>query len=216
MQPHFPPACGDVIITLHGSTIQTGGAGHVDVFISSNAEPTAPDLVDSFSVKFRITPEAGSVADGLQFVDPQSDSQLLFSQYIFSGNSLFAPLGPLGLVSTEVNTNDLYIGGDSTIDVLGRALDKDSTPMLLFRLDLSAATAVNGNRFTLQVVDDPVTEFTDPDISPLTIDDSSFAALTVTAVPEPGAMGLILSGTAAAAIRYRRRRQAELSTNENR
>jgi hypothetical protein len=205
------PACvrGDVLISFQGSTIPTGGTGLVDVFISSNAPVTAPDIVDSFSVKFRITPQAGSVSSGLQFIDPQSDSQLQLPHYIYNGNSLFAP-GPVGAVSTASNTNDTYIAGDATFDGQGRSLDINSTPLLLFRLDLSAATAANGDRFSLEMLNDPATSFLDTGFSQLSIDSSSYAPLTLTAVPEPGSVAVILTGTVAAAIRHRRRKRAAL------
>lgn len=196
---------GDVFITYSGQTISPGGTGYIDVFVSSNAPATAPDLIDSFSVRFQITPLSGSVVDGLQFLDPQSDAQLAMPNYLFAGDSLFSP-GPTGAVSTTLNTNDTFIAGDGTISGNGRALDLSVAPFLLFRLDLAAANAVAGDKFNISVVNDASTSFLDTAAAELVIDSSSFAPLEITAVPEPTAF-TALSVAAVFAIRRFRRKQ---------
>lgn len=201
-------AHGGVLIRYSGSTITAGGSGFVDVFVSSDAAAATPDVLDSFSAQFLITPIGGAPAAGLQFVDPQSDSQLGQANYVFFGDSLTPP--PLGLVSSVTNANDTYVGGDATVSGLGVALDATSPEKLLFRLDLSAAQATVGSQYALQLVNSGGTSFLDPSFSALTIDSSAFGPFTLTAaVPEPSSCcvaALVLCGVV---LRARRRGAAK-------
>ncbi len=155
------------------------------------------------------------MSNGLQFVDPQSDSQLGMGNYVFAGNSLTPP--PIGLVSTATNTNDTYIGGDATLNAIPVGLNNTQSPFLLFRLDLSAALANVGDQFTIQLQSGQFySDLTDP-LSELPItgsfagSDGSFAPFTITAVPEPNSTGLILIGSAVGFwMRRRKNRKTHL------
>lgn len=197
----------DVIVNYQGSTIGYGSTGFVDVFVSSDADPLTPDILDSFSAHFLITPVGGAVVNGLQFTDPQSDSQLGHANYVFFGNSLLNSLSlPLGLVSTSTNANDTYIGGDATFDGLGVALDNTTSPYLLFRFGLDATLANIGDQFQMTLINDGSTSFQDTAPLPLALSSSSFNTFTITAVPEPATGGVLLAGTVAGLWLKRRRK----------
>lgn len=195
---------GGILLRYSGSTITAGGSGFVDVFVSSDAAVGAPDVLDSFSAHFLIAPVGGAPATGLQFVNPQSDSQLGQSNYVFFGDSLTPP--PLGLVSSATNTNDTYIGGDATVSGAGVSLDSGSGEKLLFRLDLSAALATGGSQYTLALLNSGSTSFLDPAFNALTIDSSAFAPITLTAaVPEPSSCCIAAAVLVGFVLRARRR-----------
>ncbi len=190
-----------IIVSFEGASISAGGTGFVDVFVSSNSDPTVsepPDVLDSFSAHFRITPVGAAVVGGLQFVDPQSDSQLAMPGYIFApANSLAIQFGvPVGTVSTFANSNDDFNGGDGTVDGLGVSLSLASYAHRLFRFNLDASLANPGDQYEIALIDDGGTEFLDTSFSPLPLHSSSFNALTITAssaaVPEP-ASGTLLA-----------------------
>jgi hypothetical protein len=197
-----------ILLRYAGSTLPAGGSGFIDVFVSSDAVVGSPDVLDSFSAHFMITPLGGAPGSGLQFVDPQSDSQLGMGNYVFFGDSLTPP--PLGLVSTVTNLNDTYIGGDATFSGAGVSLDSATAEKLLFRLDLSAALATSGSQYTLRLVNDGGTSFLDPSFGALILDSSAFAPITLTAVPEPATWCLAAVVTCGIAFRLHRRRMAEL------
>jgi hypothetical protein len=201
---------GAIIVSYQGGSITAGGTGFVDVMVSSNAAPGTPDFLDAFSAHFLITPLGGAVANGLQFVNPQSDSQLGMGNYVFAGNSLTPP--PIGAVSTATNANDTYIGGDATLNAIPVGLNNTQSPFLLFRLDLSAALANVGDQFTIQLQSGQFySDLTDP-LSELPItgsfagSDGSFTPFTITAVPEPTSTGVLLVGTGIGIWLKRRRK----------
>lgn len=191
---------GAIIVSFQGNVIAAGGTGFVDVFVSSNSDPLLfqpPDVLDSFSAHFRITPVGGAVAGGLQFVNPQSDSQLSMPGYIFDPvNSLAVQFGvPVGVVSTFADPNDDFSGGDGTVNGLGESLDNTSGQFRLFRFNLDASLANPGDQYEIALIDDFGSQFLDPSFGPLILHSSSFQAFTITAsvaaVPEPASGGLI-------------------------
>ena len=189
-----------ILVSFGGPVeIEAGGSGQLDVFVASDDNQ---DLLDLFGAEFRITPVVGA---GLEFQDPQGDTQTAASNYVFAGNSLG---GPLGLVSTVTNFGDTYIGGDATLDrqgVAGPFMDR-----LLFRLDLDASGALAGNQFLISLIDSLQTFFSKPDFSSLDVDRASFTNFgtaniipSSTAVPEPGSLLLLLAGAAVLCLKRR-------------
>ena len=193
-----------IIVSYSGTSLDIGGSGFVDVFVSSDAAAGTPDLLDSFSAHFRITPIGAAPNTGLQFVDPQSDAHLSMPDYLFFGDSLSPP--PLGLVSTTNNQNDTYVGGDATLSGTGVALDSSTPAKLLFRLDLSGVLATFGSQYTLQLVNDAGTSFLDTSFNPISVASSAFIPITFTAVPEPSTWGVAASLLIAAFVRHRKHR----------
>jgi hypothetical protein len=199
-----------LIIDFQGGSIVAGGFGTVDVFISSNADIALPDNLDSFSWHFLISPIGSSTPGGLRFVDPQADAQLAASNYVFDGDSLGQDFGgPLGTVSTFLNTNDTFIGGDATLTGTGVDLNNVLGQFLLARLNLDASLANVGDQYSLALINDPFTDFLNSSFDPVSLDASSFNAFTVTAVPEPTSLLLVsASGAIAFGIQYRKRRKS--------
>lgn len=201
-----------LIISYQGSSITAGGFGFVDVWIDSNAALATPDNLDLFSGHFLIEPIGAATPGGLRFVDPQTDSQLASVDYVLDGDS-FGQAGfvPLGTVSTFNNPNDTYIGGDSTLSFLGVDLDASLGSFLLFRLDLDATQAVVGDQYTISLINGPFTDFFDSGFGPVSLDAVSFASHTITAVPEPGSLGILaVSGLAGIWLRSRKQSRREL------
>lgn len=202
-------ASAAIMVSYTGSSISAGGTGVLNVWVSSDADSGTPDNLDSFSALFRIAPVGGAVADGLQFVDPQAETQLGDSSYVFNMDSLGEDFGgPLGNVSTSVNANDTYLGGDGTVLGAGFDLDNATGEGLLFRLNLDATLALAGDHFTVSLINDPSTDFLDAGFNPLIIHPDSYNALTITAVPEPSTGIILLGGTLARFWWKRRNRRA--------
>jgi hypothetical protein len=199
---------GAIIVSYTGGTVSAGGSGLLNVWVFSDANPFTPDNLDSFSARFRITPIGGAVAGGLQFNDPQGDTQLGDGGYIFNTDSIGEVFGAASLISSEFNTNDLYEGGDGTLSANGVDLDNTTGTRLLFRLNLDATLASIGDQYEIKMLDDGFTQFFDPSFSPLTLHPDSFNSFTVTAVPEPAssavAGAMVLVGWCVRKRRHRR------------
>jgi hypothetical protein len=205
-------ASAAIMVSYTGSSISAGGTGVLNVWVSSSAAPGTPDNLDSFSALFRIAPVGGAVADGLQFSDPQGDSQLGDGDYVFNLDSLGEDFGgPLGNVTTLVNTNDTYRAGDGTVLGTGFNLDDTTGTRLLFRLNLDAMLADLGDQYTVSLIEDPFTDFVDSSFASLMIHSDSYNAFTITAVPEPSTGAVLLGGSLAGFWWKRRRRTSGMA-----
>lgn len=199
-----------IIISYDGNFIAAGGTGTLDVLVSSDAADATPDLLDSFSAHFLISPVGGAVPNGLQFATVQAESQRFpptTPLYVLSGDSLGETFGgPLGSVATFVNSNDTYIGGDGTVSGVGIPLSITSGTFLLFRLNLDATLANLGDQFTVSLINDGFTGFLDPSFIDLSLDPSSFDSNTITAVPEPSSgLMLLLAALCTGIVKLRQR-----------
>ena len=185
----FSDSVSAVIISYGNYSIAAGRTGFLDVLVSSDAANATPEYLDSFSAHFQIAPVGTAVPNGLQFSSVQAESQLGNASYVFNGDSLGENGGtPLGAVSTLVNTNDTYIGGDGTFSGNGVALSSSSGSLLLFRLNLDATLANPGDQFTVSLINDGYTQFLDTSFNPVQLSSSSFNSGTFTAVPEPASI----------------------------
>ena len=185
----FSDSVSAVIISYGNYSIAAGRTGFLDVLVSSDAANATPEYLDSFSAHFQIAPVGTAVPNGLQFSSVQAESQLGNASYVFNGDSLGENGGtPLGAVSTLVNTNDTYIGGDGTLSGNGVALSSSSGSLLLFRLNLDATLANSGDQFTVSLINDGYTQFLDTSFNPVQLSSSSFNSGTFTAVPEPASI----------------------------
>lgn len=201
-------ASAGILISMQNATLT--GSGFIDVMVSSTATPGSPDLLDSFSAKLVLAPVGAATVAGLQFSNPQNDSQLGLGNYVFSGNSLTP--APLGNVTSATATNDTYTFGDATVSGSGISLNSSQPAYLLGRIDLSVVAATPGSQYTLTLANDAFTDFSDPSFGPLTIDPASFNSATITigtltaAVPEPGHW-LALFGLSSLLVGLHRRRR---------
>lgn len=214
-------ATADVIVVMPGSQeIMIGTSRYLDILITSNAPLSNPDILDSFSAKFRLTRDPDALGGGVQFVNPQSDLQAQNPNYVFHNDSLNVLLGdPFSSVTTVDFPNDQLIGGDATQSGNGFLLAAGNPHRLLFRLELSA-TNVNsrvGDQFYLALIDDPglqtsVTHFWDPLFDDLGIDPASYTPTLITVVvPEPCSLCGSAIGVLGAVMAYRRRNRRSLS-----
>lgn len=195
-------ATAAIIVSYVGSNITAGGFGTVDVMVSSNASSGTPDNLAFVAAHFRIAPIGSSPAGGLQFVDPQGDSQLTDPNYVFFGNS--SGTSPLGVVSSFANPNDDYAGGDGTPLGVEIPLHSGLSPYLLFRFNLDATLSNVGDQYELKLLNDGGTDFWDDATNSLAFSPVSYAPFTLTAVPEPSTFALMALGSA---FYYFRRRQ---------
>ena len=196
-----------VIVTVGDATIVAGSTGTLDVTIESST-----DLLQSFGFEFRIT-TAGTTR--LEFVDPQGDSQLTDSNYVFSGDS-FNEINsfPVGAVSTVTVPNDTFVGGDSTDSFLDVNL---TTSKLLATLDLTTLTALApqvGDTFSVSLLANSInTFFADSGFFPLLSIDMTHSDLTgtvtVVPIPEPTSLAVWSLLGVGGLVHRRRRRQAK-------
>lgn len=215
-------ATADVLVVMPGSQqIMIGTSRYIDILITSDAPLSNPDVLDSFSAKFRLTRDPDALGGGVQFVNPQSDAQGQNSNYVFHNDSLNVFLGdPFSSVTTADFPNDQLIGGDGTISGNGFLLASGNPHRLLFRLELSAANVDSrvGDKFYLALIDDtdlptPVTHFWDPLFNDLGIDPASFTPTLITVVvPEPCSLCGSAIGVLGAVVAYRKRRRRSLSS----
>ncbi len=179
-----------------------GGTASIDVFVSST---DGSDVLDIFGGEFELFPIGAAVAGGLQF-GVQSEGQLIDPAYIHAGNSLGTPIG-----NVSGANNEIYIGGDGTLNGLGTTVPTSPNQALLFRLNVQTTNAAAGDVYEIGLINSANTLFLDPNFSPLTVDGLSFSNrevfnITPAAVPEPSSMILMLAGAAIGAWEVRRRR----------
>lgn len=207
-----------LVVRIDDVNIVAGQGGIVNVYLSSDGV----DPITDFSFEFRITPVDGNPRQML-FADPQSDSQLFDSSYVFDRASLKRDgdpsLGitpsPVGDISTTLRPQDTFLGFDSDPTLLGASVG--ASELLLARLDLGPAVGllapIEGDQFQIEMVTGAgsgsffldLNSATDL-IVPFT---STSGTITVTAVPEPTSLWFAVSGLIA--IAYRRVR----STNRD-
>lgn len=184
------PATAGVLISIADALVPEGGVAYVDVSIESDS--TAGDPLSIFGFEFRIS-TAG--ATQLDFLDPQSDSQLSSGSYMFAGDSLADLFPPVGTVGTTVVPNDTYFGGDGTAsggNVLVGALAR-----LMVRLEVTTNTLlppVAGDQFSIELIPGPNTFFIDSEFNDIAYS-SAPGTISIVAVPEPASCSLLLIGS---------------------
>lgn len=215
------PTFADVFIVLPGShQIMIGASTSIDVFIASNATATNPDNLASFAAAFQIIPLTPSSGGGVQFTNPQRDSQIHDPGYVFANDSLIDSLLDKASNVSSVNyTNDRLLAGDASLLGDGALLVTDDPLRLLLRLDLNATSLTSriGSQFQLVLIDDsanpdPLTHFWDLDQNDLGIDPASFTPTLITVVvPEPCSLCGSAIGVLGAVAAYRNRKRRSLS-----
>ena len=187
-----------LVIEVADAAVAPGGTATVDVTISSTLPGGEP--LSNFGFEFLIS-TAGPTQ--LDFVDPQSDSQLTQANYVLFGNSLAEAIPPVGTVGITIVPNDTFVGGDGTADFSDVTVP--ASGLLLARLNLTTLTLLPpqlGDTFSIALLTGVNTFFGDSEENPIGF--SSLAG-TVTVVPEPLTFGLLISGLPWLAVRLRRR-----------
>jgi hypothetical protein len=150
--PELAPAAYSV--SVGNLALAPGATGSLNVLIQSTSG--SGDNLDSFGFDIRITTSGQT---RLQFTPTQVDP-FTNTSYVFFGNSSDQFFGAsLGTVSQQTVPNDKYVGGDGT---MSGSVHVGSTAALLMSLRVTAATAappVNGDSFTISLVNDSSTFF---------------------------------------------------------
>lgn len=180
------PAPAGYVITFGPADIQPGGQTTVDVTI---AETGPTPALDYFLAVFRLTPVGPAPAGGVAFADPQTTP--FGPAYVFATNS--------GGLTRDVTQSGAVLTVGDVSDNGGTAVGAGK---LLARLDLSAVPVLAvGSAYTLELVADE-SQFQDAALNDI---EFTSAAVTVTAIPEPGS--LALAGAAAGVLLTRIRRR---------
>lgn len=219
------PSRADLALTMNSPTITQGGTGTLDVFLTSNASPSAPDLLNNLAFTLQIMGP-----NELQFSSSQSFAYLSNGQYVFAGDSTDqATASDGGSLLTTVYKNDTFIGNDSTFSFDSISLSSANSPVLLAALTLDAAITAAGDSYTINLVPSggngsmttnantffDVTDFNDTGLETSAVPFSSTSGTVtvseVTAVPEPAsdviALTTLLAGAGAIGARKLRRRE---------
>jgi hypothetical protein len=176
-----------------------GQAGKLNVLLRRDNDANTPAL-ESFTVRLNLTPVGDSLANGLLFADPQQQSQLSSTNYVFDGNSFVANSNGGLSIGNVQNNGSQYTGTDL---VLNTAVALPQTNRVLFTLDL---TPVSKGNYQISVNTTPnATSFIDSDFNPIPFSHSS-GTITVTAVPEPSSIALLIASIGAAALPALRRK----------
>ena len=142
------PARADLVISIGGATVPRGGSGVVDIFLSSTATSSSPDLLNNLGFTLQITGP-----NELQFTPTQDFSYLNSPQYVFSGDSTDQiTSSPGGSVGTTVYTNDTFVVADSTFSGDPVSLSASSGQLLLATLSLNPASTNVGDSYTISLV----------------------------------------------------------------
>ncbi|WP_077026125.1 hypothetical protein [Fuerstiella marisgermanici] len=201
-------ASADLVLSVTPSapSYNVGDSGFVDVMIYS----TSADELDSYLMGVNITGGSGAV-----FTDPQSESFLSDSDYVFFGRSSSLinalPATTVGAGGSEVTVVDLTEDPLNAFTPLPVTLPGAGLPGLLTRLTFDA---VSPGTFGVEV--DPSSSFADVGFGNFsyTATGTSFS-VNAAAVPEPASV--ILGGItclAAGGMWFRRRRNRSSVSRE--
>jgi hypothetical protein len=207
-------ADADIIVAIENvTTAVTNPAGTAitaDVLVSWNVDGESVD-VDYASLQFLISRPL-TATSSLAFRNPQHDSQLVDSTYLFHDNSLAFSNGITpGTVSSASNLNDAYMAFDTRNDK-NLILRLGNATRLMFQLDLVATGVPTGNeifRVELLIAGSSFADNNGVPI-PFALKSGTQGVITLSgetaAVPEPGAGTVLLFGVGVAAWHHRRRK----------
>jgi hypothetical protein len=214
------PARADLVISIGNASVAQGGAGTVDVFLTSTAGPQVPDPVNNYAFTLQIT-NNGADNTQLAFSVTQDfgyiSNTTLNPAYLFLGDSTAAqpPPSPVGSAGQTVYPNDTFTGADSTFSGNPVSLSSGNTYLLasLTITTVTGASPMVGDAFTISLVpasgtgslfDNPNTYFDNFDFNSGTeLSATAFTSTSGTvnivgaAVPEPSS---IVSGLTALLI----------------
>jgi hypothetical protein len=205
-------ARADLIISIESVSVPAGGSAVFDVWLTSNASATSPDLINNFGYQLQIT-NNGLDNTQLAFSTAQNFNYLTDANftpsYIFLGNSSDAqPPNFAGIPITTLYPDDTFIGFDSTENSQPVSLSSGDA-YLLASLTVTTSTTAQpliGDNFTVSLVpgtgdgsvfDGTSTYFDNFDFdSGEEVSASRFSseAGTVTIVPEPSSIAASLVG----------------------
>ncbi len=142
------PARADLVVSIGSPTIPQGGTGTLDVFLTSNASSSSPDLLNNYAFTLQITGP-----NELQFSPSQSFAYLSSSQYVFAGDSTNQTTSSAGgTVAMTVYSNDTFVGTDSTSSGNRVSLSSANAPVLLAALTLDATITSPGDSYAISLI----------------------------------------------------------------
>jgi len=184
----------ELLMSFQNTTVTSGGQGSVDVFVRST---TGADLAQLFNSTFRIT-QVGQGSPGFLTFRP-TDQQLKSEQSSITPPYIFLDDTDPGNLNAVTQPNgDQLSSFDFTAS--GNNFTIGTSNQLLARLELQHIGAALTGQFQISLVQDSgLTFFTYKDQA---LDDistpidassySSFGTITITAVPEPSCILMIL------------------------
>jgi hypothetical protein len=145
-------ARADFVISISSVTVPQDGTGTVDVWLTSTASSSSPDLLNDYGFTLQITGP-----NELQFANTQSYGYLSSSQYVFAGDSDDQMTSSAGGTVTSSGPpngypNDTFVGYDSTFSGNPVSLSSANAPALLASLTLSAAITAVGDSYTIGLI----------------------------------------------------------------
>ncbi|MEZ6130776.1 MAG: hypothetical protein R3C59_18995 [Planctomycetaceae bacterium] len=198
---HRSHARGDIIIEIPDITVSAGVPAHLDVLISSNADPLTPDVFQKYFLDFVVN----TPGFFLPSVNPAPQLSATSPDYIFLGDSLETVIG-LGIDFVNPSS-DLLTVNDETFSTFDREISSADGSFLLARLNFNPPTA---GTFEIELdqltsgffdIDDALAAEIDVTASKLS------ATVTVTAaVPEPGVLLFLTSASVIGILRRLRPR----------
>jgi hypothetical protein len=200
----------EITVTIQDTTVTPGGTVDLDILIEGDGADAA---LSNFYMVIGVTEIVPDGTSSLTFIDPDTNAYLEDADYIFAGvsESFIDFDGDSTSGDAEaVVIQDAHIDPDETVTVI------DGTPSLLatlrFEHDLDglAPDDTVGTVFRLDA-DLILTEFVDLDGNAFILNDDEdvfgFITVSASAVPEPGAFGLLAMMTGTVICRRRRRRK---------
>ncbi|MDB5349625.1 MAG: hypothetical protein JWN86_872 [Planctomycetota bacterium] len=215
-----PVRAGLIISFNNDNPVAVGSTAFVDVFISSNADVLSPDKINNFQFDFLITTSGPT---RLEFTAMPPTTYLDDPSYLFHLDSTAGlTSSPVGTASQTDVPNDTFIGADSTFSFNSVNLSSVNSPKLLARLQVTAITSLPpalNDTFTISLVASSgngsslgnassyfdVVNASQDELSAVPFT-STPGTVTITAVPEPATLLLVLGGGVPLLVwrRYRR------------
>ena len=153
------PSRADITISIQNTSVAQGGSGTIDVFLTSNASSSSPDMINFYAFQLQIS-NNGVDNTQLAFSSNQDfgyvSNSSLNPAYVFLGDSTAAQSSPpfIGAPNLTVYPNDTFFGGDSTNSGNPVSLSAGTT-YLLASLTLTAVTnaaPMVGDSFTISLI----------------------------------------------------------------
>jgi hypothetical protein len=142
------PARAGFVVSIGDASVPRGGTGTLDVWLSSTASSSSPDLLNNLAFTLQI-----GGPNELKFSSSQSFSYLSSGQYIFAGDSTDQTTSsPGGTVAQTVYPNDTFVGNDSTNSGNPVSLSTANTPVLLAALTLDTTITSLGDKYSISLV----------------------------------------------------------------
>lgn len=173
-----------------------------------NVSSSSPSLSNTLEVDLTNTGPAAVSLAGFSFEIDVTDPHITFTSatiatvaaYVFAGNSLFGPIISTSPPGQILDVSDLWSGAGGATIAAGATVGLGHVFFNVSAGDLSGLVTVALSPF-------PATSLSDPAGDNISVNTLTSGSITVTPVPEPSALGLVLLGLFALAWTRKRLRQ---------